>query len=95
MESVVICTHAAVVIAAGRALTGRMPLSVEEEDFGAFTAGVSTFVRREEKYEHRQTEVEGNDKGEDWKGGRGVGGGWNCVEDSNCDHLKNGPERGW
>lgn len=45
-RSVVICTHAAVVIALGRVLTGRMPSRVDEEDFDAFTCGLSVYRRR-------------------------------------------------
>jgi transcription factor C subunit 7 len=45
-RAVVVCSHAAVVIALGRVLTGRMPLSVEEEDFGAHTCGLSAYRRR-------------------------------------------------
>lgn len=40
-KAVVICTHAAVVIAMGRVLTGQM-----EHDFGAFTCGLSKYRRR-------------------------------------------------
>ena len=29
-----------------------------------------------------------------WKG-NGVAGGWDCVVNSNCDHLEGGEERGW
>ncbi|KAF5026630.1 hypothetical protein F66182_1256 [Fusarium sp. NRRL 66182] len=45
-RAVVLCTHAAVVIALGRVLTGRLPSSIEEEDFHAFTCGLSTYRRR-------------------------------------------------
>ncbi|KAI1413723.1 phosphoglycerate mutase-like protein [Hypoxylon sp. FL1857] len=40
-KAVLICTHAAVVIALGRVLTGQM-----ERDFGAFTCGLSKYKRR-------------------------------------------------
>ncbi|KAI1213261.1 phosphoglycerate mutase-like protein [Annulohypoxylon truncatum] len=40
-KAVILCTHAAVVIALGRVLTGQMG-----EDFGAFTCGLSKFKRR-------------------------------------------------
>lgn len=45
VRGVLLCSHAAVVIALGRVLTGRMPESVEEEDFGAFTCGLSVYRR--------------------------------------------------
>lgn len=30
----------------------------------------------------------------EWRAG-GVAGGWDCVVNSNCDHLDGGQERGW
>ncbi|CAI7606885.1 unnamed protein product [Penicillium glandicola] len=45
-KSVLICAHAAPLIAMGRVLTGRMPDDSSEEDFNVFTAGMSTFKRR-------------------------------------------------
>jgi transcription factor C subunit 7 len=45
-KTVLICTHAATMIAAGRALTGRMPDDPDEDDFKCFTAGLSKYVRR-------------------------------------------------
>ncbi|OTB18048.1 hypothetical protein K445DRAFT_267153 [Daldinia sp. EC12] len=41
-KAIVICTHAAVVIALGRVLTGQA-----EKDFGAFTCGLSKYRRRQ------------------------------------------------
>jgi len=31
----------------------------------------------------------------DWKGGKGVGGGWDCVVNGDCSFLSGGAERGW
>jgi transcription factor C subunit 7 len=45
-KTVLICTHAATMIAAGRVLTGNMPEDPDEDDFQCFTAGLSKFVRR-------------------------------------------------
>jgi transcription factor C subunit 7 len=45
-KTVLICTHAATMIAAGRVLTGAMPEDPDEDDFHCFTAGLSKFVRR-------------------------------------------------
>jgi transcription factor C subunit 7 len=45
-RTVLICTHAATMIAVGRVLTGRMPDDPNEDDFQCYTAGVSKFVRR-------------------------------------------------
>lgn len=44
-RSVILCTHAAVVIALGRVLTGDIPKTVDVVDFGAFTCGLSVFRR--------------------------------------------------
>lgn len=46
VRSVLLCSHAAVVIALGRVLTGFMPENVEVEDFRAFTCGLSVYRRR-------------------------------------------------
>lgn len=45
-KTVLICTHAATMIAAGRVLTGQMPEDPDTDDFQCFTAGLSKFVRR-------------------------------------------------
>jgi transcription factor C subunit 7 len=47
----VLCTHAAVVIALGRVLTGVMPAHVDEEDFAAYTCGVSVYRRKRRRVE--------------------------------------------
>lgn len=31
----------------------------------------------------------------DWKNGRGVGDGWDCVANGDCSFLSGGAERGW
>ncbi|KAK2605138.1 hypothetical protein N8I77_008002 [Diaporthe amygdali] len=46
VRAVLLCSHAATVIALGRVLTGSMPEDVEVEDFRAFTCGLSVFRRR-------------------------------------------------
>ncbi|KAI9042173.1 phosphoglycerate mutase family protein [Aspergillus affinis] len=105
-KALLICAHAAPLIAMGRALTGNMPADSGEEDFNVFTAGLSTFVRR--------GKVDGGDgalstrslapgtqvvradvKVPEWQGGRGVGGGWDCVTNGDCSFLSGGAERGW
>ncbi|KAJ5581595.1 hypothetical protein N7535_000215 [Penicillium sp. DV-2018c] len=117
-KSILICAHAAPLIAMGRALTGRMPDDSSEEDFNVFTAGLSTFKRREilsSSDAGRGCEDEGKAVGGDegpplaegtrfirvsesapvWRGGRGVGGGWDCVANGDCGFLSGGAERGW
>ncbi|KJR86431.1 transcription factor C subunit 7 [Sporothrix schenckii 1099-18] len=46
VRAIVVCSHAATIIAMGRVLTGQVPDDVETEDFGAFTCGLSVFRRR-------------------------------------------------
>ncbi|KAI8624398.1 phosphoglycerate mutase-like protein [Xylariaceae sp. FL1651] len=45
-KAVLVCTHAAVVIALGRILTGKVPEDASVEDFGAFTCGLSVYRRQ-------------------------------------------------
>ncbi|KAK3322554.1 histidine phosphatase superfamily [Apodospora peruviana] len=47
VRAVLLCSHAAVVIALGRVLTGAMPENIEVEDFRAFTCGLSIYRRRQ------------------------------------------------
>ncbi|KAK0722730.1 histidine phosphatase superfamily [Lasiosphaeria miniovina] len=49
VRAVLLCSHAAVVIALGRVLTGAMPDCVEAEDFRAFTCGLSVYRRKTTK----------------------------------------------
>ncbi|KAI9055496.1 hypothetical protein LZ554_000447 [Drepanopeziza brunnea f. sp. 'monogermtubi'] len=99
VKAIVLCTHAATLIAIGRALTGRMPEDIAEEDFRPFTCGLSTFVRRGRgNMETTVKEWEGPETGipkVDWKGGNGVGGGWNVTLSGDCSFLSGGEERGW
>ena len=44
-RSVVICSHAAVIIVLGRVLTGQHPDEMDTEDFKAFTCGLSVYAR--------------------------------------------------
>lgn len=45
-KTLLICTHAATMIAAGRVLTGNMPQDPDEDDFQCYTASLSKFVRK-------------------------------------------------
>lgn len=119
-KAVLICSHAASLIAMGRVLTGNMPDDSGEEDFNAFTAGLSTFKRRgpavpltgafaatghiDENDERatKKTVAPGTEilrprmaRVPEWEGGRGVGGGWDCVGNGDCSFLSGGTERGW
>ncbi|KAI5926590.1 histidine phosphatase superfamily [Camillea tinctor] len=45
-KAILVCSHAAVIIALGRVLTGRVPKDATVEDFGAFTCGLSIYRRQ-------------------------------------------------
>ena len=99
-RAILVCTHAASLIAMGRVLTGHMPEDLTEEDFTTYTAGISKFSRRNLPDRERPVSVKKWEKGMDipkvgWKNGKGVGGGWDCVINSDCSHLSGGKERGW
>ena len=91
--TLLICGHAAGIIASGRALTGRMPTDYTTEDFNCFTCGLSHFRRKVRKPAH----LAGEDMALTPKNGMsdGVAGGWDCVLNSSCEHLSQGAERGW
>jgi transcription factor C subunit 7 len=110
VKAIVVCTHAATLLALGRALTGRMPRDVGEEDFQAFTAGLSRFERRRAKDDGRSACAEREaQQGQiplwqgpshpvptiAWRDGRGIAGGWDCVLNGDCSFLSGGEERGW
>lgn len=97
-KAVVLCTHAAAIVAIGRVLTGRMPEDISEEDFKCYTAGLSMFDRRARHPLPDENMVEGWRPGRipdtRWRG-RGLVGGWDCVLNSDCSFLGGGEERGW
>ncbi|KAJ5089260.1 Histidine phosphatase superfamily clade-1 [Penicillium argentinense] len=104
-KSLLICAHAAPLIAMGRALTGNMPEDSSVEDFYVFTAGLSTFRRRNpsgsgelkqgEGILANGTELYRSNGVPEWENGKGVGGGWDCVSNGDCSFLSGGAERGW
>jgi len=107
VRAVLLCSHAAVVIALGRVLTGQMPDLVDTEDFKCFTCGLSAYRRRaagvatgaRDGVVTQATaagDVDHDRKiGLAWRGGQGVSGGWECELNSDCGHLRSGEERGW
>lgn len=90
-------------IAIGRVLVGKMPEDDTAEDFNCFTASFSKFVRRrqgsssafEAVKETWNPEVAEEVPDVGWRGGEGVGGGWECVVNGDCSFLEGGEERGW
>ncbi|KAF3769869.1 PGAM-domain-containing protein [Cryphonectria parasitica EP155] len=100
VRAVLLCSHAATIIAIGRVLTGCMPEHVETEDFRVFTCGLSTFRRRKTRSgqdgpSSPAVDTTGSETTLDWEGGKGVGGGWTCEINSDCSFLSGGEERGW
>lgn len=100
-RAILICTHAASMIAIGRALTGQVPADLTEDDFKTYTCGLSKFTRRElivpktgSSDIPKWTPGMGIPEVE-WKNGVGIGGGWDCIANSNCDFLDDGAERTW
>jgi transcription factor C subunit 7 len=99
VKAIVICTHGATLIAIGRALVGRMPEDISEQDFNPFTCGLTTFVRKSKEntetgikqWEGPETEI----PEVKWREGRGVCGGWTMTVDGDCSFLADGEERGW
>ncbi|KAF2673121.1 phosphoglycerate mutase-like protein [Microthyrium microscopicum] len=96
VKTVLICSHAACIIVAGRVLTGVMPEDFAEDDFQCYTAGLSVYRRKgvATRFEEvGEKTMEGVPKVK-WKG-TGVGGGWDCIKNSDCSFLSGGEERGW
>ncbi|KAI9166844.1 F-box/LRR-repeat protein 2 [Paramyrothecium foliicola] len=92
-RAAVICTHAAVVIALGRILTGEMPENSEVDDFRAFTCGLSVYRRDNAKLDDRTCmNLPADNPAE--KLVHEVGG-WECELNSDCSFLSSGEERGW
>ncbi|KAI1614839.1 histidine phosphatase superfamily [Exophiala viscosa] len=87
--TLLLCGHAAQLIATGRALTGQVPDDHDEDDFQCYTCGLSKFVRRQVPASYNAYYDPG------WRSSGGVAGGWNCVLNSDCSHLSQGEERGW
>ena len=98
-KAILICSHAATILAIGRALTGRMPEDIAEQDFNPFTCGLSKFVRKTgasasgeiDLWEGPGTQI----PKVPWRNGNGVSGGWTCELNGDCSFLSGGEERGW
>lgn len=98
VKAIIICSHAATILAIGRALTGCMPENVEEQDFRPFTCGLSKFVRKTDaplRQVHEWKGPEDQIPKIDWRNGKGVAGGWRCELNGDCSFLSGGEERGW
>ncbi|KAK4106582.1 phosphoglycerate mutase-like protein [Parathielavia hyrcaniae] len=110
VRAILLCSHAAVIIALGRVLTGHRPTAVETPDFKCFTCGLSLYRRRQSseveaggnnsRAKQTAAEHDANVQGQDslaseFRGDRGLPGGWDCELNSDCAHLSLGEERGW
>jgi len=98
-KAILICTHAACMIAMGRALTGLMPDDFTVDDFQCYTAGVSMYKRKNKEVKAENIPVWDGVSPEsipkfEWRG-NGVMGGWDSLKNSDCSWLSTGPERGW
>lgn len=60
VENILICTHAATIIAIARVLTGKVPVDNEEEDFHTHTCGISTFISKDEMAKRQDSTVAGS-----------------------------------
>ncbi|KAL8878843.1 MAG: hypothetical protein Q9198_003425 [Flavoplaca austrocitrina] len=76
-----------------------MPDDPNVDDFTAPTAGITKFVRKQnlerDADKPSSHEVAKGIGSAGWRNGKGVAGGWTCVLNGNCDHLKGGAERSW
>lgn len=110
VRAILLCSHAATIIAIGRVLTGNMPENIETEDFNAFTCGLSVYTRKSNEtasaYNPTQKPATAPSSGPFlgdspipqsmmWRDGKGVGGGWICKVNGDCSFLSGGEERGW
>ncbi|KAI0534661.1 histidine phosphatase superfamily [Xylaria digitata] len=103
-KSILISTHAAVVIALGRILTAEVPEDASVDDFKAFTCGLSEYRRRGA---HRDAYQDGGlalhplgprtPKSKDLcqRCSFGLSSHWTCNVNSDCSFLRGGEERGW
>ncbi|UNI14347.1 C6 zinc cluster transcription factor-like protein [Purpureocillium takamizusanense] len=101
-RAVLLCTHAAVVIVLGRILTGQAPVNVEDEDFYAYTCGLSVYSRQPALARGLGDSCRSPaSSSSSWAvpvaetESAGLIGGWNCELNSDCSFLSGGAERGW
>jgi len=79
-----------------------MPEDETEEDFKCGTCSLSVFQRKKVLKKEEEEIVENWDEKQpdhiprvDWRDGKGVMGGWECVVNGDCSFLDNGEERSW
>ncbi|KAK6540080.1 hypothetical protein TWF694_008910 [Orbilia ellipsospora] len=103
VDAIVLVSHAATVIATGRALVGD-----EEMDVGAGTCSCSVYKRKDMNSSPEWVDVDGKEVDNtgnldlnkiaipvlQWKG-KGVMSGWTCEVNGDCSFLSGGEERNW
>ncbi|KZZ94104.1 Histidine phosphatase superfamily, clade-1 [Ascosphaera apis ARSEF 7405] len=97
-RSILICSHAAPIIGMCRALTGDMPSDTSKEDFIPYVTCMFEFKRRQGEARSKVAETDkivSERKVPDWRNGKGVGGGWDCIANADTSFLSKGAERGW
>ncbi len=99
-KSVLISTHAAVVVALGRVLTATVPDDATVEDFRAFTCGLSKYQRQgvdQSCSPALDSRAPSRPKFKDAYQRRsfGLSSHWACKVNSDCSFLYGGEERGW
>ncbi|KAK6506129.1 hypothetical protein TWF506_011052 [Arthrobotrys conoides] len=103
VRAIVLVSHAATVIAAGRVLVGD-----QDMDVGAGTCSCSVYKRKDPNSSPVWLDIDGKEVQETgtvdlnkepvpilpWRG-RGVLGGWTCERNGDCSFLSGGEERNW
>lgn len=96
-ESVLLCTHAASLVAFSRVLAGNIPEDPANTDFIAYTSCVTRFERHNPVPVHV---LKAPSTGEVARNGvrktdKALGGEWNCVVNGYGGFLHHGRQRGW
>ncbi|EXJ79627.1 hypothetical protein A1O3_07906 [Capronia epimyces CBS 606.96] len=85
-SAILLCSHAAVVVAIGHVLLGRVHQDVTTKAIGAFTCGVSTYTRNLDAPNVIKTLSKADNEH------LGL---WSLTVNCDCSFLTNGAERGW
>lgn len=75
-----------------------MPSDTSKEDFIPYVTCMFEFKRRQGEARSKVAETDkivSERKVPDWRNGKGVGGGWDCIANADTSFLSKGAERGW
>lgn len=95
-KAILLCSHAAPNIAIGRALVGDSAVDIKTG-----TCSLSLYKRRSValvpggKATVLPLNPDGSIPAVEWRGGNGVGGGWDIMVNGDCGFLERGEERNW